>query len=40
MPFAIGGVVERLIGQSPVLPAFVELRRVAVREQVRKLMLA
>jgi AcrR family transcriptional regulator len=39
MPFAVGNVVRGFIGVDPFDPAFVEARRVAVREQVRWLLL-
>jgi AcrR family transcriptional regulator len=40
MPFAIGEIVERFTGASPFDATFVQERRVAVRAQVRDLMLA
>jgi TetR/AcrR family transcriptional regulator len=40
MPFAIGEIIERFTGTSPFHAAFVEERKVAVREQVRRLILA
>lgn len=40
MPFAIGNVVEAFIGMQPFDAAFLEVRRDAVREQVRGLVLA
>lgn len=39
MPFAVGEVVERFIGTSPFDPAFVEERKRAVRDQIRRMML-
>ena len=39
MPFAIGEIVERFTGTSPFDPLFVEQRKVAVRSQVRDLVL-
>jgi TetR/AcrR family transcriptional regulator len=39
MPFAISNVVERFAGMSPFASAFVDERRRAVREQVRRLVL-
>ena len=39
MPFAIGEIVERFAGTSPFDAAFVERRKLAVREQVRDLIL-
>jgi AcrR family transcriptional regulator len=39
MPFAICEIVERFAGTSPFEAAFVEQRKLAVREQVRDLML-
>ena len=40
MPFALSEVVERFTGTSPFHASFVEERKVAVRAQVRDLMLA
>src|SRR5690606_2437597 len=40
MPFAVGDVVERFTGTSPFRAAFVEERRAAVREQIRRMVLA
>lgn len=40
MPFAIGEIVERFTGTSPFHAAFVEERKIAVREQARRLVLA
>lgn len=40
MPFAIGGLVKRFVGADPSTPEFIVPRREAVREQVRRLMLA
>lgn len=40
MPFAIGNVVEAFIAMQPFDAAFFEVRRDAVREQVRGLVLA
>jgi TetR/AcrR family transcriptional regulator len=40
MPFAIGEVVERFIGTSPFHATFVDQRKLAVREQVRHVLLA
>lgn len=40
MPFAIGEVVEGFTGTSPFNPSFVRDRKVAVRMQVRDLVLA
>jgi AcrR family transcriptional regulator len=39
MPFGIGGVVERFTGLDPFDAAFIEARRVAVRDQVRSMLL-
>jgi AcrR family transcriptional regulator len=39
MPFAISSVVERFAGTSPFASVFVDERRRAVREQVRRLVL-
>jgi AcrR family transcriptional regulator len=40
MPFAIGGLVKLFVGAEPSAPEFIEPRRDAVKEQVRRLMLA
>lgn len=40
MPFGIGRVVEGFIGKDPFDPAFVEARRLAVRDEVRRMVLA
>lgn len=40
MPFAISDLIERFIGTSPFHASFIEERKVAVREQVRLLILA
>lgn len=37
MPFAIGEVVERFVGESPFQAPFIEQRKAAVREQTRQL---
>jgi len=39
MPFCIGEIVERFAGSSPFSQAFVEQRKIAVREQVRLMVL-
>lgn len=39
MPFAIGEIVERFTGKSPFDASFVEDRKLAVRAQVRDMML-
>lgn len=39
MPFAIGDLIEKFTGTSPFHAAFVEERRTAVREQIRRLIL-
>jgi AcrR family transcriptional regulator len=39
MPFAIGEIVERFTGTSPFHASFVEERKLAVRAQVRDMML-
>lgn len=39
MPFALGDVVERLTGASPFTPAFVEARKRAVNQQIRRMAL-
>jgi len=39
MPFAIGEIIERFTGNAPFQAAFVEERKVAVREQVRLMIL-
>ncbi len=39
MPFAIGDIVERFTGNSPFSPSFVEERKRAVRDQIRRLVL-
>lgn len=40
MPFAISDLIERFIGTSPFHASFIEERKIAVREQVRLLILA
>ena len=40
MPFGIAHVVARFIGTDPFEPAFIDARRIAVRDQVRWLVLA
>jgi AcrR family transcriptional regulator len=40
MPFAIRGIVQRFTGVDPVQKEFVEMRRSAVREHVRRILLA
>ncbi len=40
MPFAIADIVDRFTGSSPFHASFVEERRIAVRMQVRNLVLA
>lgn len=40
MPFAMGSVMDRFAGMRPSHPAFISGRTVAVREQLRKLLLA
>ena len=40
MPFTIGDIVERFAGSSPFDAAFLEERKIAVRDQVRLLVLA
>jgi TetR/AcrR family transcriptional regulator len=40
MPFAIGRLVQRVTGVDPADPAFLEPRRAAVRDQVRRIALA
>lgn len=40
MPFAIGDIVERFAGASPFSPTFVDERKRAVRDQLRRLLLA
>jgi AcrR family transcriptional regulator len=40
MPFAVGGIVERFVGHDPSKPEFIVDRRDAVREHVRRLVLA
>lgn len=40
MPFGIGGIVERFTGTDPFDAAFIAARRIAVRSQVRALILA
>jgi AcrR family transcriptional regulator len=39
MPFAVGNIVERFAGHNPAVPAFIEERRGAVREHVKRLVL-
>jgi TetR/AcrR family transcriptional regulator len=39
MPFAVGGIVERFVGTSPSSPAFIQPRRDAVMQHVRRMML-
>ncbi len=39
MPFAVGGIVSRFAGADPATPAFIEPRRGAVIEHVRRLVL-
>jgi hypothetical protein len=39
MPFAVGGIVNRFVGADPATPAFIEPRRGAVIEHVRRLVL-
>ncbi|MGO8998654.1 MAG: TetR/AcrR family transcriptional regulator [Polyangiaceae bacterium] len=40
MPFAIGGIVKGFVGADPSVPAFIEPRREAVKDHVRRLMLS
>ncbi|HEY2515925.1 MAG TPA: TetR/AcrR family transcriptional regulator [Polyangiaceae bacterium] len=40
MPFAVGGIVKRFAGAEPSTKEFVDARREAVREHVRRLVLA
>lgn len=40
MPFAIGDVMERFAGTQPSHPAFISARTVAVRDQVRRLLIS
>ena len=40
MPFAISELIERFVGNSPFHASFIEERKIAVREQVRLLILA
>lgn len=40
MPFAIGDVIERFAGAEPSHPAFISARTVAVRDQVRRLLIS
>jgi TetR/AcrR family transcriptional regulator len=40
MPFAIGEIVERFTGTSPFHAAFIEERRLAVGEQIRRMVLS
>jgi TetR/AcrR family transcriptional regulator len=40
MPFAIDGIIERLVGVGPMDESFVQARREALREHVRRLVLA
>jgi len=39
MPFAVGGIVKRFVGADPATPAFIEPRRGAVIEHVRRMVL-
>jgi hypothetical protein len=39
MPFAVGGIVKRFGGADPATPAFIEPRRGAVIEHVRRMVL-
>jgi AcrR family transcriptional regulator len=39
MPFAIGGIVERFVGNDPSDSLFIDARRKAVREHIRQLVL-
>ena len=40
MPFAVGGIMKRFVGHEPSTKEFVDARREAVREHVRRLVLA
>lgn len=39
MPFAVGGIMQRFVGNDPSEASFIEARRAAVKEHIRNLLL-